>query len=272
MTVSIKPLSHSMRVILLAASALVFLAGFQLFILTDYTNLYFAWTIQPSLTAAFLGAGYFSSFLLVFLASREKEWCRGRIAVPAVFTFTTLTLVATLLHIDRFHFGSPYVFARTAAWFWLAIYALVPPALLLIWIHQVRIPGNDSTRTVPLASWIRVVLGAQSIILLTLGIGLFVATSSVAPNWPWKLTPLTGQAVGAWLIGLGIFAAHSVHENDTLRIRSGLVSYVLLGSLQLVALFRYAGNVNWGTPNTWTYLLFIFSIVFVGLFTLTHRR
>jgi hypothetical protein len=261
-----------MRIILLAASALVFLAGFQLFILTDHTDLYFAWTIQPSLTAAFLGAGYFSSFLLEFLASREKEWCRGRIAVPAVFTFTTLTLVATLLHIDRFHFASPYVFARTAAWFWLAIYALVPPALLLIWIHQVRVPGNDSSRTLPLASWIRIILGAQSIILLTLGVGLFLATSSLVPIWPWKLTPLTGQAVGAWLIGLGIFAAHSVRENDRLRIRSGLISYLMLGLLQLVALFRYPSDVNWAQPNVWVYLLFLFSIVFVGLFTLTRHR
>jgi hypothetical protein len=79
-----------MRGLLLAAGALVFLAGFQLFILTGQTDLYFAWTIQPPLTAAFLGAGYFPSFLLEVLAAREREWARTRIAVPAIFTFTTL--------------------------------------------------------------------------------------------------------------------------------------------------------------------------------------
>jgi len=110
------PLTMSMRLLLLAASALVFLAGFQLFTLTEQTDLYFAWTIQPPLTAAFLGAGYFASFLMEFLAAREKEWANARIAIPAVFAFITLTLVATLLHLDRFHFGSPSPFANAAAW------------------------------------------------------------------------------------------------------------------------------------------------------------
>jgi hypothetical protein len=136
-----------MRRILQIASILVFLAGFQLFFLTEQTDLYFAWTIQPPLTAAFLSAGYFGSFLLEFLASRETEWCKGRIAVPAVFIFTTLTLVATLLHADRFHFTSSNLLARSAAWFWLAIYAAVPAAMLTIWVRQLRIPGADSTPT-----------------------------------------------------------------------------------------------------------------------------
>ena len=105
-----------MKWLLLAAGFLVFLAGFQLFILTEYTDRYFAWTIQPYITAAFLGAGYFSSFLMEFLASRKKQWVDARIAVPAVLTFTTLTLIATLLHLDRFHFNSPSMLAQVATW------------------------------------------------------------------------------------------------------------------------------------------------------------
>ena len=79
----VRELSLGMRGLLVAASVLVFLAGFQLFILTEQTEHYFAWTIQPPLTAAFLGAGYWSSFLLEFLASRERIWARARVAVPA---------------------------------------------------------------------------------------------------------------------------------------------------------------------------------------------
>jgi hypothetical protein len=55
-----------MRGLLLAAGALVFLAGFQLFILTEQTDLYFAWTIQPPLTAAFLGQDISQVFFLKF--------------------------------------------------------------------------------------------------------------------------------------------------------------------------------------------------------------
>lgn len=73
-----------MKWLLLAAGFLVLLAGFQLFILTEFTDQYFAWTIQPFITAAFLGGGYFASFLMEFLASRKKTWDEGRIVVPAV--------------------------------------------------------------------------------------------------------------------------------------------------------------------------------------------
>lgn len=268
----IKPLTPAMKRILQVASALVFLAGFQLFVFTEHTNLYFAWTIQPPLTAAFLGAGYFASFLLEFLASREHEWCKGRIAVPAVFIFTTLTLIATLLHADRFHFSSPEPLARFAAWFWLAIYALVPPAMLVVWIRQWRIQGGDSSRTNPLKTVVRAVLGIQSIILLIVGIGLFAAANPVVSLWPWKLTPLTSQAIGAWLIGTGVLALDSVWENDFGRAKAGLVSYLALGLLQLIALARYPTFVNWGSANAWTYLLLTLSVLLVGLYSLANRR
>jgi hypothetical protein len=262
----IKPLSLGMQRLLLAASILVFLAGFQLFILTEHTDSYFAWTIQPPLTAAFLGASYFSSFLLEFLASRETEWAKGRIAVPAIFVFTTLTLIATLLHADRFHFNSPESIARFAAWFWLAIYAIVPPAMLAIWIRQRLIQGEDSHRSLPLPAVMRIVLATQSIIMLAVGVGLFALPDPVAAFWPWKLTALTSRAIGAWLIGIGIVALHSVVENDFARVKAGLVSCLSLGLLQLIALVRYPANADWTKLSAWLYLLFIFSLLLVGLY------
>src|SRR5436309_8561225 len=35
------------------------------------------------------------------------SWANARVAVPAIWLFTALTLVATLLHFDQFHFSSP---------------------------------------------------------------------------------------------------------------------------------------------------------------------
>ncbi len=102
-----RPLNRWMRTILYVASALVFLAGFQLFILTDQTATYFAWTIAPSLTAATLGAAYWASVPVEFLAARRPTWATARVAVPGVWVFTTLTLIVTLVHIDRFHLSSP---------------------------------------------------------------------------------------------------------------------------------------------------------------------
>ncbi|TMA07095.1 MAG: hypothetical protein E6J94_05925, partial [Methanobacteriota archaeon] len=117
---SVRSLIRPMRWLLYAASSLVFLAGLQLSLLTEQTDTYFAWTIAPPLTAAFLGAAYWAAVPVELTAARETVWAKARVAVPAIWLFTTLTLVATLVHFDRFHFSSPIASAQGAAWFWLA--------------------------------------------------------------------------------------------------------------------------------------------------------
>ena len=82
--------------------------------------------------------------------------------------------------------------------------------------------------------------------------------------WPWALTPLTGRAVDAWLLGLGIAAAHAVHENDWHRIRPATMSNVAFAGLQMMAIARYPDEIAWGAPQTWGYLLFLASALAVG--------
>lgn len=263
-----RPTAIAMRRLLIVAGALVFLAGFQLFILTEQTDLYFAWTIHPPLTAAFLGAGYFASFLLEVLAAKEREWARTRIAVPALFTFTTLTLIATILHANRFHFSSPFPFAQAAAWFWLAIYAIVPPTMLVVWVRQLRIRGDDRARSAAISKPFLIVLFFQAVIMLLVGSCLFVFPAIFDPGWPWKLTPLTSRAIGAWLMGLGVFAAHAVAENDYSRIRPGVVGYIGFSLLELIALVRYPTSISWDQPASWLYRGFLVSILLIGMLML----
>ena len=100
------------RWILLIASVLVFLVGIQLFVLTEMTDRFFAWTILSPLTAAFLGGAYWASFTMESFASRHRTWASARIAVPAVLVFTAVTLVVTLVHLEQFHLGHPSVMTR----------------------------------------------------------------------------------------------------------------------------------------------------------------
>ena len=253
-----------MRRILFLAGGLVFLAGFQLFVLTDQTEHYFAWTVQPPITAAFLGAAYWASFALEVLASREEWWDRARIAVPTVLAFTIMTLVVTLLHIDRFHFNSSEPIARFAAWFWLAIYAFVPLFMILFLYRQLSAPGKDQPRVRNLSSWLRGLLGIHSIILLGVGTALFLAPQIANVVWPWKLTALTARAVAAWLIGLGIGAGQAVYENDFARLRVAMISYTLFGLLELLTLFRYWVSIDWTTIQSWLYVGFLVSVLVVG--------
>jgi hypothetical protein len=260
-----------MRWLLYAASTLVFLAGLQLTVFTEQTDTYFAWTIAPPMTAAFLGAAYWAAVPVELIAAREKVWAKARVAVPAIWLFTTLTLVATLLHFDRFHFSSPISSAQGAAWFWLAIYAIVPVAMLLVGWLQLRAPGEDPPRGSPASLWMRIAVLVQGGAMLVFGAGLFLLPSTVGPLWPWTLTTLTARAIGAWLIGIGFAAIHANRENDFSRIQPLAGGYTAFAILELLALARYSGMVDWNSPAAWVYLAFLLSILPVGLMSLPIR-
>lgn len=187
-------------------------------------------------------------------------------AVYGVLVFTTVTTVATLMHLDRFHLGAgqpPQ--ALLAGWAWMVVYLAVPPSLLILLLRQWRAPGGDPSRVAPLPGWARAVLGAQAVTMLPLGAWLFAAPGA-SDWWPWPLTPLTSRAVGAWLLGIGLTTAHAAWEGDWARLRPAMASYVLLGALQLVNTARFAGTVEWSEPGAALYVLFLMSVLGMGLY------
>jgi hypothetical protein len=258
--------SPAIRRLTKAISLLAVVVGPLLFLLPDRTDTLFAWTINPPLTAAFLGAAYCTALVIELLAARERIWSRARVVYPAMLLFTTFTLVATLLHMDKFHFAASGFLARFTAWAWLIIYVLAPPAMLVLLLDQLRSPGADVPKRASLPAWLRALLGVQGAVMLVLGAALFVAPSSVSPIWPWTLTPLTAQAVAAWLIGLGFAAAHSFYENDLERTYITMAGNAAFGVLQLIALLRFTGAVNWTAPNGWIYAAFLIALVAMGLY------
>ena len=79
---NLKKTTAGIRIILYVASFLVLSVGLSLYFFSEKTDIYFSWTINPPMTAAFLGVGYLASFLTEFLSAREKIWARARISVP----------------------------------------------------------------------------------------------------------------------------------------------------------------------------------------------
>ena len=263
--VGIKPLVPGMRRLLFTAAVLVLLAGFQLFVLTGRTGTFFAWTIANPLAAAFLGAGYWASVSIEALSGRQRLWANARIAVPAVFVFTVLTLVATLMHLNQFHLGARYATGtRIVTVGWLAIYILVPLLMLVVLAVQARAPGVDPPRSAGLPAWIYAMLAVQAIVLLGFGVALFAVPTQTAPLWPWKLTPLVAQATGAWLISLGVAAVHALLERDARRLRPAAVGYVLLALLLSIALARYPNHFAWHSASGIIYLIFLATMLLTG--------
>lgn len=243
--------------------ALTALATNQLYVLSAHTEDWFAWTIRPPLTAAFLGGGYAAGCLLVLLALRARAWAQARVPVLTVVVFAWLTLLATLLHLDRFHFGADGQVARAAAWFWLAVYVVVPAGLTALAVAQQRAPGTDPPRRDPAATWLVTAFAAQGLLMCAVGAALFVAPGTADRLWPWPLTPLTARVVAAWLVAFGVAAVLALRERDLDRLASGAAAYTLFGVLQLVAAARYPDPLGDG-PLTVAYLALMVSVVAVG--------
>jgi hypothetical protein len=270
---AVKPLLPGMRRLLYVAAVLVFLAGCQLFIFSDRTASYFAWTMRNPMAAAFLGAGYWASVPFEALAARQRIWANARIAVPTVLVFTLLTLAATLGHLHLFHLGSHFAIStRFVTWAWLAIYITVPTLLVIIGIVQLRTPGADPPRSAPLPGWLCGLLAVQALGLLGLGVALFATSGQGAPWWPWKLTPLVAQAIAAWLIGFGVAAAHELAERDARRLVPASAGSVLLAVLQFLVLARYAGRFEWSSAAGVIYRALLATMLITGAVGLALAR
>lgn len=262
----------NMRRMLALASLLVVIIGLSAFFLPTRTEIYFSWTIGSPLTAAFLGGSYLAAFVLELIAARETYWANARVAVPAVFLFTALTLIVTLLHIDKFHFDSPHWNTVAGTWVWLFVYLLVPFIMAALWVMQSRLRGEDPARTARLPVWARTLLLVQGGVMALTGISLLLFPATLAASWAWPLTPLTARAIGAWGVGLGTAALHMAWENDWRRARAGLSGSLVFAGLQLANLARFGNEFAWGSVAGIFYLILLLSLGLLGILGLARAR
>lgn len=242
------------RLLLVAFVVLTLVATNQLFVLARHTATLFSWTIQPPLSAAFLGASYAAGSLLSVLALRSRTWRDARVPLVTVLVFAVLTLLATLLHLDRFHFAAPGLVARAAAWIWLGVYVVVPVALLVVVLRQDRAAPRRAPTRPALPRWLLGLLGLQGVVLGVVAVALLVAPARTAGWWPWTLTPLTARMIAAWLAALAVAALLSLRTPDVARVTIPAAAYVLFALLQLLALLLYGEAFAWGTARAAVYL------------------
>ena len=269
------PLAPTMRRLLLVAAVLVFLAGLQLYVFPLRTADWFAWTIDVPMTAVFLGASYWASAVLEVAGARAHDWSGARLAVWTVLVFTTLTLVVTLVHLDKFHLGAENpTSARLVTVGWLAVYAVVPVVMVtLAWLQsrRSRVVGGAPRQPHRPPAGLRVLLVALAVVLLGLGVALLLVPVDAARLWPWPLTELTARAVGAWLVGLGWAAGHARLIDDLPSIRPLGFTGSAFVVLQAVALLRYGDDVDWSGAPAVGYLAGLVAIGVVSAWILALR-
>jgi hypothetical protein len=255
-----RPMTPGVRAGLVAIASVIFWLGLSLFVFPTHTDDVFAWTIQPPLTAAFLGASYWASTTLAVACASERDWARGRAFAAPYLVAGFVLLWVTLVHIDRFHMDA------VTGWAWLILYAVFPPSVVLLLGRQLRTPGTEPARGVPVPGPLVLVLALQGVVMTVLGTALVIAPEDAASLWPWQVTALTGRAIGTFVLAQGVLALAVCWERDWSRVRPAMLQNLVLGTLQLVAIARFSDTLDWDSAGAWIYLGFVISLFAVGAY------
>ena len=251
----VRRLIPELRAVYLAIAVLVVALGFSTFVLSDHTDRWWAWTINVPMTAALLGAGYWAGLALLVVALRDDEWTRARVVVPIALTLDCTLLLTVFLHWSDFHDTS------VVGWLWLVSYLALPPGLIVLLPRQLRQPGADRPRVVPMGLGMRVLLAAQGAVLLLAGAGLFLAPGTFGDDWVWPLMPLGAQAVGGMLLTHGVGVVGALYESAWERVLAPMSSYLALALLHGIVLLRYGDRLDWDRTAVWLYVGFLVTVL-----------
>jgi hypothetical protein len=209
------------------------------------------------------GAGYWASLVLELLSARERLWARTCLAVPAVLLFSTLTLAITLVHPSV---PGPQPAAHHPGWYlgWLLVYVSVPVATSWLLVAQLRRARPEPARVAPLVTWSGSCWRSGRRSCWGWACPCCWYQRRCLAGGPGALTPLTGRAIGAWAIGIGTIAAQAAWEDDWWRLRPMMLSYTVLGLLQLTGVLRYRTDLDWSRAAAVAYVCFLATILLLG--------
>jgi hypothetical protein len=183
--------------------------------------------------------------------------------MPGVTLFLWVTLVTTLIHLDKFHFSGS-VSGQFAAWAWLVIYVADPILVTYALFLQRQSPGTDPPRVDELSPSYRLALQLTGTAFALLGTTMVIVPSTVIDRSPFPLTPLTSRTIGAWVLAMGVVFLTMAWENDRDRIRPAAVACMVAPALLLIGMIRYADQFSWNASG-WTYLIMITLIAAMGI-------
>lgn len=226
----------------------------------------FAWSIQPNITAMFMGAGYIGGAWLFTNAIFGRRWHRVAAGFPAVTTFATTMLLATILHWDRFDRSHlPFLL-------WLGLYLVTPFLVLLVWLrNRARDSGKPEAGDMTVPAMARRSLLALGILLLIFAVVGFISPSWLIGVWQWKLTPLTARVMSGWFALLGVGGIVISQELRWSAWKVGLQSIGLWQVLVLAAAYSNADEFRGGVANWYTLSVTVVLAGMVVLYIVMER-
>ncbi|MFP3855243.1 MAG: hypothetical protein ACLFWD_13220 [Anaerolineales bacterium] len=223
------------------------LAFLILFFFPETSGERFAWEINPSMTAMFMGAGYVGGAWLFINTIFGQRWHRVAPGFPAVTTFATAMLLATVLHWEVFDLN------HLPAALWFALYVAAPILVPIVWWRNRSADPSLSEQSglkVPaVARWGLRLLG---IFLLGFAVLGFVSPNWLIDIWPWPLSALTARIMSGWFALLGVGGVVIGGEVRWSGWKVGLESIGLWQVLVLIAAFLRAEDFQNGVINWYT--------------------
>jgi len=252
------PITPFLRSFTLVETLVLVFAGFGLFLFPKATLSIWPWQMAPFNTR-FLGAIYLGAMVPVGLMFFLGRWSPTRPVLRAIFTFTFIVLIVSLLTSRQFDFK----FLPT--WGWFALYLSLPiSAGYHLWLY--RSMPTSHLNPVP-GNW-GFILKSTSLIICLYGLGLIVLPGTFSSLFPWKLDVFHSQLYSATFITGGVMMfTISKHATPAEFIATGLTE-ATFGVFAILGLFIVDADVhkiNWAASNTLLWLGSIAILAVLGI-------
>ena len=224
------------------------------------TARHFAWPIKPEVTAALLGGFYIAAASFYVLALFARRWENIRVFIIASILFSSVELLSTFLHWDKFSVGT------TPFNVWFVSYLLPPPLFLFFYLwHQRRAAPIPHIDDEPLPPNLRTAMRVLGALLGAIAVLAFLVPAVVAPIMPWTFSALTLRALSGWVLALGVMMISVARENDRTRARIVSPFFVLLLPAIVFEVARYPDQVNWTDPAVYGGIVALVLIFALGI-------
>ncbi len=188
------------RIVAACVVPFLVLAFAVLYFRPDLSGERFAWKIQPTFTAFWIGTGYLGGAWYFASVVRAKRWHEVSLGLPPVCAFVWVMLAATVLHWERFDVHHlPFQL-------WLILYLVTPLLIPGLWFaNRRRDPIQPDAGAAIVPSRVRTAMAWIGGMLVAVALWMFMFPQAAIGVWAWKLTPLTARVMAGWfsLSGVG---------------------------------------------------------------------
>lgn len=201
-----------------------------LYFFPNQTGQYFAWNLQPGMSAMMLGAAYAGGIYFFASVLRSPTWHRIKAGLLPVFSFTLMSGIATIIHWDRFNQGHISFIA------WAGLNLTSPIIVLISWLlNRYEDPLYPAKGEIFISYGLRRFFGAVCAVTLIVSAMLFLAPGLLIDVWAWDLDLLSARIVAAMFSLPGVLGLELVFETRWSAARQILQAQAFSIFLILVA-------------------------------------